>query len=302
MRIAVLMSSYNGENYIREQIESVLAQKGDFSLDIWVRDDGSTDGTVDILEDYARQGKLQWYSGENLGAARSFLNLVQHCTEYDCYAFADQDDYWYPDKLARGIRGIAGETAMALYVSNAHLVDRALASLGRNVNRNVLHCDFYTLACAGSTMGCTFVFNEALAKVLRQYPNPKSLIMHDSYIALVCAFLDGKVVYDHAPSLDYRQHGNNVVGMQWTKLGALRDRIRRVTKPSKGCIADQAKSVLDGFAAQAKDEEKIAFLRDVADYRKSFFSATKLACCGKPKYSSRNMAFTIRLAIALRNH
>ena len=71
MRVAVLMSTYNGEKYIREQIDSILEQSGNFDLDLWVRDDGSKDSTQQILQEYAQQRKLHWYTGENLGAAHS---------------------------------------------------------------------------------------------------------------------------------------------------------------------------------------------------------------------------------------
>ena len=76
MRLAVLMSSYNGEKFIARQLDSILAQEGDFTLDIIVRDDGSADTTRDILEAYADAGKLRWYTGENLKPAKSFLDLL----------------------------------------------------------------------------------------------------------------------------------------------------------------------------------------------------------------------------------
>lgn len=77
MKAAVLMSTYNGARFIREQLDSILDQTGEFELDLWVRDDGSTDGTKDILNDYESRGLLRWYTGENLGPAQSFLDLVR---------------------------------------------------------------------------------------------------------------------------------------------------------------------------------------------------------------------------------
>ena len=103
MRVAVLMSTYNGEKYIREQIDSILEQSGNFDLDLWVRDDGSKDSTQQILQEYAQQRKLHWYTGENLGAAHSFIDLVRKCKGYDYYAFADQDDYWMTNKIQMGV-------------------------------------------------------------------------------------------------------------------------------------------------------------------------------------------------------
>lgn len=100
MKAAVLMSTYNGARFIREQLDSILDQTGEFELDLWVRDDGSTDGTKDILNDYESRGLLRWYTGENLGPAQSFLDLVRRTLGYDWYAFADQDDFWMPEKLS----------------------------------------------------------------------------------------------------------------------------------------------------------------------------------------------------------
>lgn len=106
MKIAVLISTYNGEKYIRDQIESIMSQKVDAQIDIIVRDDGSTDKTKDILEEYSKQKKLKWYTGENLKPANSFFNLLIQNETYDYYAFADQDDYWKNDKLRRAIEKI----------------------------------------------------------------------------------------------------------------------------------------------------------------------------------------------------
>ena len=66
MKVVVLLSSYNGEKYIQEQIDSILHQEGDFELDLWIRDDNSTDRTREILKKYEKAGKLQWYTGKNL--------------------------------------------------------------------------------------------------------------------------------------------------------------------------------------------------------------------------------------------
>ena len=73
---SVLMSTYNGERYLRQQIDSILQQEG-VKVQLLVRDDGSTDNTLDILNGYAQKGLLKWYQGENLKSARSFLTLLK---------------------------------------------------------------------------------------------------------------------------------------------------------------------------------------------------------------------------------
>ena len=98
-KILVMMSTYNGEKYIREQIDSILHQK-DVKVDIVVRDDGSKDNTQNILKNYSSKYKnIKWSQGDNVGPCKSFLELLYSSGEYEYYAFADQDDYWYPNKL-----------------------------------------------------------------------------------------------------------------------------------------------------------------------------------------------------------
>ena len=104
MKVIILMSVYNGENFIEEQLNSIFSQTGDFEIEVWVRDDGSKDGTISILKKYEEEKKLYWYSGENLKPAHSFMDLIMHSCKADYYAFSDQDDVWLNDKLKRSIK------------------------------------------------------------------------------------------------------------------------------------------------------------------------------------------------------
>ena len=301
MKIAVLMSTYNGERYIREQINSILAQQGNFTLDLWVRDDGSTDSTLQILQSYQEAGALQWYAGSNLKPAHSFWDLLLHCSGYDYYAFADQDDVWDPDKLACALQQLAGADCPAMYFANARLVDAQLAYLGRDVYRQKPRTDFYSLVCNGGILGCTMVLNASLAELIRQSPVPKKMVMHDAFVATTCAMFDGAFFYDHETRMDYRQHGNNVVGSKWTKWDALRDRIKTVTTPRRISIAEQAQSLITCFP-QLSDPHKEAFLYQVAHYRDSLWNAAKLSLSKKPQFNGKNKEFTARLAMLFRNY
>lgn len=294
------MSSYNGEKFIRQQIDSILAQEGDFQLSLWVRDDGSSDSTRQILQELADAGKLQWYHGENLKPAKSFLDLVNRCPGYDYYAFADQDDYWHPDKVQKGLALLQGKDCPAMSFANARLVDGQLESLGRNVYNRIPQRDFYSVVIGGGILGCTVVFNEQLASLLRTYNRPDKLIMHDSYTAILCTLFDGEILFDPQPHMDYRQHGNNVIGTQWTKKDALKERLGRITKPEPVSIADMAQGILDQNP-NPRDPEKLQWLRTVASYRSRLGRTLSLALSRKPHYNSRNMEITMRLAILFRN-
>lgn len=300
MKIAILMSSYNGERYIRQQIDSILNQRGEFALELWVRDDGSTDSTRDILESYASRGLLRWYTGDNLKPAHSFLDLLKHCPGYDYYAFADQDDMWKPEKIAAGLEALKAVSGPALYFANAELVDQDLNSLGRNVYRKSPALDFYTLTCAGGLLGCTMVFNRQLAQLVQDAPMPGRIVMHDFYLAVICKLFDGTIIYDPVAYMGYRQHGKNVVGVSRSKAAAIRDRIRSVSKKAAITIAEQAQSVLDAYPLLS-DNAQCRWLKQLAALPTSLPARISVACAGKTRYISLEKSLTLRLAILLGN-
>lgn len=300
MKIAILMSSYNGEKYIRQQIDSILSQSGAFQPELWVRDDGSTDGTRDILEDYAVQGKLRWYTGDNLKPAHSFLDLLKHCPGYDYYAFADQDDVWQADKLSSSIQALEAFAGPGLYFANAELADQDLNSMGRTVYRCSPALDFATLTCAGGILGCTMVFNRQLAQLIQNAPMPGPIVMHDFYVAVVCALFGGQIVYDPAARMSYRQHGKNVVGVSRSKTDAIRNRIRAVTQKAVVTVAEQAASVLTAFP-ETPDTAKRRWLEKLAASAHSFVPRVQISCSRKTHYVSLEKSLTLRLAILLGN-
>ncbi|MBO6101263.1 MAG: glycosyltransferase, partial [Spirochaetaceae bacterium] len=102
--ITILLSTYNGEKYIEEQLQSIFAQTCWQNCTLVVRDDGSKDGTLAILKKYEQQGKLRLECGENIGFVRSFFWLINNATEADYYSFADQDDVWNVNKVERAVK------------------------------------------------------------------------------------------------------------------------------------------------------------------------------------------------------
>ena len=128
-RVVVLLSTYNGERFLEEQLESIVAQKGVTPI-IIVRDDGSTDNTCKILDKWQKKNALRWYNGPNMGPARSFLNLLRDSDDEDYYAFSDQDDYWLPEKLDVAISKLAPyKDEPALYFCQTQLVDKNLKEI-----------------------------------------------------------------------------------------------------------------------------------------------------------------------------
>lgn len=209
--VSVLMSTYNGERFLRQQIDSILQQDG-VKINLLVRDDGSTDHTHEILNSYAKKGHLRWYQGENLKSARSFLKLLQDSERCDYYAFADQDDYWKEQKLKIAIEQLQDyqEDTYALYLAQPQAADENLKLLP-TTQFNPLNTFGESLVYRFA-MGCTMVMNNKLRDVIvsheQQYP-----CMHDIWIYTIAHAIGAKVIWDNEPQTINRQHGNNVVGL-----------------------------------------------------------------------------------------
>lgn len=301
VKIAVLMSTYNGEKYLKEQIDSILNQKGDFSLSLIVRDDGSTDGTVHLLNEYQQKGLLFWYSGENKKPALSFIDLIYKNKGYDFYAFSDQDDYWYEDKIENGIQSIKNCLIPALYFCNAEYVDEKLNSLGGKTYNHRMMLDFYSVLIGAGYLGCTFVFNRKLAEILQNNVRPQIVSMHDSFLARVCASVGGEIFFDPDVHIKYRQHGNNVIGATVGIKDAIKRRINTITTPLQVTVDEQVREIIRLYG-QLIDCEKMKWLNLIAHYRDSYILRLKLALSKRPRFSSNNMRIVTCLAILWGNY
>lgn len=123
-KVAILMSTYNGSRYLSEQIDSILCQEG-ADVTLYIRDDGSSDQTIDIIKKYAKKYQnIILTTGQNVGVGNSFMQLVYDCPDdFDYYAFSDQDDIWLKEKLKVAIDNIKQKDTPTLYASNQMLVD-----------------------------------------------------------------------------------------------------------------------------------------------------------------------------------
>lgn len=300
MKIAVLMSTYNGEEYIRQQIDSILAQQCACEFELLVRDDGSVDGTKQILEEYREQGKLKWYCGKNLGPAKSFLDLVRRSPGYDYYAFSDQDDYWNPDKLEMAVSTLRGESENCVYFANAQLVDENLKSFGRTVYEKQPRTDFTTVSCAGGILGCTVVFDKCVSKLIQEKPLPDRVCMHDYFVSELCLATGGKLVYDNRVCMRYRQHRANVLGVPHSFAGRIKNRTRLVLRSEKVSVAEQANELLNLYGEMIPLENQ-QWLQKLAAYNRNFLSRAQMALSNRYHCASANMGLSIRLAFLLGN-
>lgn len=221
-QIAILMATYNGGKYLREQIDSILSQTfTDWHL--YIHDDGSKDDTVSVISEYVNRHPeritLLDYPSQG-GACENFFSLLES-VEARYYMFSDQDDVWYNDKIevtlqrmldieSRNKQGIAAivHTDLCLVSSDLAVEDESFV---RNQHIKV-ECvkTFADYAYTNTVTGCTMLFNPA-AKASIKYPRHAAR-MHDSWITLSVAAKGGIVDFIDKPTIYYRQHGNNTLG------------------------------------------------------------------------------------------
>ena len=230
LRVAILLSTYNGEAFLADQLDSLAQQ----TLADWVlywRDDGSDDDTVAVMQRFmAGPGAGRCHPvpepAGRLRSTASFMVLLRAAVaaDVDAVAFADQDDVWLPGKLALAADALRLDPRPTLYCSRQILVDRALRRIGLSapVPRPP---DFPAALTQNIATGCTVVLNRAAAQlVASSHPPPATL--HDWWSYLVVSANGGRLVMDATPTVLYRQHGGNLVGapasMTRRAIGALR--------------------------------------------------------------------------------
>ncbi|MCR5576079.1 MAG: glycosyltransferase family 2 protein [Oscillospiraceae bacterium] len=276
MKTIVLLSACNGGKYLREQLDSLIAQTVE-NVEILVRDDGSTDDTRMILAEYAERGALRWYAGENLGPARSFWRLLQDAEEADTYAFCDQDDVWDADKLEIAVSALARLDASkpALYCGDVRVTDAKLHVLAERMVRPA-PADYPHALLRNLAPGCTYVFNRAAMELLRRFDAERLGIELHDWTAYQLAACFGSVVYDPTPHMRYRQHGDNAIGAHRTTVGAwLEKTISFWSGPMKNSRSRQALRLEQAFGEEmrAEDRELTALL---AHYREDRRTKQKL--------------------------
>lgn len=294
-RVLVLLSTYNGEKYIKEQLESLYSQEG-VSLSLLVRDDGSCDSTCSLLDVEQKAGRLTWYAGENLKPAFSFWNLLKNAPDSPYYAFCDQDDVWDNDKLKVAVDKLASAGDVpALYFCQTRLVDASLNEIESVKISPLLTYDEALIY--HFVTGCTVVMNTAMRDVLLRY-TPAFIPMHDMWSYVVAQAVGAKIFFDPNPHISYRQHDNNVLGMKTSLLSIWKDRIARVRKNEclRSCLA---KELLLGYA-DVMSTENLALTKICANYKQNLRSWMNLLFAHKFKCGSSAINITSRIAVLLR--
>lgn len=226
--IYILLSTYNGERFLPEQLDSIVAQtRTDWRL--FVRDDGSTDGTRAVLDYYARKDTriVVTTDGKNLGAKRSFMSLLEQYGEADYFAFADQDDVWDANKLELCVTAIQQAehrwpNSPIVVHTDLRVVDEQLQEIAPsfwrycNIQPEVLDSNVRYMAFCTSVTGCAMLFNSAARRC--SLPMREDAFMHDWWITQRTMLSQGYVVPIYRSTVAYRQHGSNVVGAKQHSL------------------------------------------------------------------------------------
>lgn len=274
--VLVLLSTYNGEKYLREQLDTIFSQKN-CRVTLLVRDDGSTDATRVILKEYQNGSYggqiISVDEGTNIGVIHSFFTLLHKAAEFSCdyYALADQDDIWQEDKLFAAVSMLEERAEMAwsegkrelpyLYASAVQPVDEKGRDIPAGIHYAKITPAFGNALVENMCTGCTCVMNRELLLLLQQRM-PEFTVMHDFWLYLVASAF-GEVIYDTQAHILYRQHGGNSLGMASSMVENYKRRIRNFKK-HRGQLKRQAAELqrLYGGKLEEESREKARLLRE----------------------------------------
>lgn len=219
-KVAILLCTYQGQRFLAEQLDSFENQTH-VNWEVWASDDASDDKTHQILGEYKDRwvdDRISIYDGPIKGFVANFLSLTcKTGISADYFAYADQDDIWKAEKLERAIRWLetVPESIPALYCTRTELID----AQGRHIGFSPLFNkppSFKNALMQNIGGGNTMVFNNAARNLIIMAGNQVSVVTHDWWVYQLVSGAGGQVYYDPYPSVHYRQHGNNLVGMNAT--------------------------------------------------------------------------------------
>lgn len=215
MKVNILMSTYNGQQFLAEQIRSIQDQSyTDWTL--FIRDDGSSDNTKEILKDFERQDSrihlIDSDKSDNLGVIKSFHKLVNH-DRADYYFFSDQDDVWLPNKLELSLKEAQNypvDLPLMVYM-DLKVVNQDLEIMTESMVKSQSHhanTELVQELTENTVTGGVAMINHALAEMWQETDD---ILMHDWYLALLASAF-GNLVFIDQPGELYRQHSDNVLG------------------------------------------------------------------------------------------
>ena len=216
-KIDILLATYNGEKYLKEQIESILKQTHT-NFRLLISDDCSTDNTKRIIEEYSRNDdRIEFYfNDENLGVVNNFEFLMKN-VKNEYFMFSDQDDVWNENKIELSLKKLKEENADLVY-TDLEIVDDNLKTVYKSywkqkgLEKKVKkYNNFEALYLNNFVTGCTIFCKSSWINKILPIPKNSKYILHDYWLALIVA-MKGKIVYEEQPTIKYRQHSSNSIG------------------------------------------------------------------------------------------
>jgi glycosyltransferase involved in cell wall biosynthesis len=225
--VTIVMGTYQGERFIKEQLDSLAAQTH-YNWRLYVSDDGSSDKTREIIRHFSTtlDNDVILVDGPCQGFTFNFLTAIDRASEADYYALSDQDDIWEPDKLERALSVLQSveKSRPALYCGRTHIIDAAARSIG--LSPAFLRPPSFANALVQNIGGGnTMVMNRAARELLRTAGVGEDVVSHDWWTYQLVSGAGGYVHYDLQPKVRYRQHGSNLNGANST-IAARAQRIR----------------------------------------------------------------------------
>ena len=220
-KVAVIMSTYNGDRFITEQLDSILNQTYP-NIEIVIRDDGSTDNTVQIIKRYQeRYNNIVLHEGENIGFIKSFFELLK-LADADYYAYADQDDVWIENKVELAVNALEGlnEDVPNMAFGNSDYYNEDMKFIGHSEKNKKYSFTKALFACV--SQGMTMTVNRRTRGMIIECM-PKSCFFHDWWTYLLCIGM-GNVVYNNETVVKYRRRKENATseGLGYFRLVAWR--------------------------------------------------------------------------------
>lgn len=277
-RVTILLSTYNGSKYLRNQLDSLYAQTYP-NIRILVRDDGSSDSTCVLLEKERSAGCIELLEGHgNLGPALSFFELLKKAalTDTEFVAFCDQDDIWLPAKISKAVSSliIAKEGVPAMYCSRQELVDEHLAHIGYSpLPRKI---GFGNALVENVALGCSMVLNRpAIDLIVGNLP--AKVVIHDWWCYLVISCF-GEVIFDAKANIKYRQHSANTIGVGSSALVRLLRKYSRFFGGGGGHLwmSEQALSMMSEFGGTIPSSQRQVMTKFI-EAKSSLTARIKLA-------------------------
>lgn len=279
-KVAILMTTFNSHKFLREQLDSFQIQTYK-NWELWVSDDGSTDNTLEILNEYKNKwkNKVTILEGPKEGCAKNFWSLIHNKSiNTDYYAFADHDDVWLENKIENAVNKLNNFSIneYLLYTSRYKIVDENLnfitdspiIDFDISINISLVYC---------FAPGMTFVFNNKLKNLATKIPLNENIEIHDHLLCMLNTAVNGITICDDYISILYRQHDNNEIGFNYKDLTSYFHRfIKLIDRKKKNIHILESRIKLLNYIKDYMTDESINTINNINIMKENLYSRAKI--------------------------